>query len=197
MDRSEARNTVPEQGGKQFVFRPPADGPDQWELDEQGRPLWLPLRAAGRWVTVWEKRSAQVSFRLQMPALRAERQVRHRFGRPRKVDSDPHALDQALWLHDFHGRGHTLVADELAVPRSTARGWITLGHQYRHEQGALPWAAWPEGNVPDGWWREETFGRALEQWWREAVQDATVAPLRRTLQQLGDVLRRTRKRAGL
>jgi len=156
-------------------------------VDRQGRPTWLPHTVGARWASVGglyiEPRTATRPggvFALGsgpslLPALPPAGMVAHHsFGRPRLQDTAPTRVEYVAWLVDCTGctQGQAARAmypdrDLEAAKRKCVRD-RDAGRLRKHEQGVLPWFAWPDGKVPAEWWRQPEFAKAVDRWQRLA-----------------------------
>ena len=131
----------------------------------------------------------------RMPVLGQELSDHHRFGRPRLSDQSTPWVEYAAWVRDSAGRSINDVARILygaanhdADPsphgrarrrdrktpitqrdRAQARRDIDAGRRSYSERGVLPWAAYPDGQVPGEWWRDHRFWDAVREWERAAI----------------------------
>ncbi len=82
---------------------------------------------------------------------------------------------------DLHQRSAAAIADErlsdyakTKEPERFARRSVERDQQDAQrllaEQRGLPWVAFPDGKLPEHWWRTAAFADALDQWDRQACQ---------------------------
>jgi hypothetical protein len=155
-------------------FSPPDCHPREWELDERGRPVWLPLHRHGRWFRLVDGDRARV----EMPALATPTREHHGYGRPPLEKS---ALLELAWRRDVLAQpeGELVQLHGLEQPRpgkgrrkdpgSTLGYRINRARAVAAEAGVLPWAAWPAGRLPRDWWRSSEFEAAIVRWVVEAL----------------------------
>lgn len=98
--------------------------------------------------------------------LRESEITRH--GRPRLRDTDPAALRRMAFEIDLAGesrrgyaRRHGVYGDDA---RTTVRHRLNQARALLADEGALPWAAWPQGKLPIQWWESSVFMAAIEHW---------------------------------
>jgi hypothetical protein len=175
-------------GRKEPVFDPPRE----WETDEDGRPVCLPSPAGGAWRVVVRDdyklgpRQWVFDFGPRMFPTLGGQDRHHGFGRPRLQDGDPERVRYVAWRVDVHRWSQREVARDLYgeddADRLRARRELRAGRELLHVEGVLPWAAWPAGNLPAEWWREERFWRAVNRWARETmlrnIREASLVPVR-------------------
>lgn len=61
-------------------------------------------------------------------------------------------------------RAHLYLPNERSARRYVERR-LSAGRLLLHENGVIPWAAWPQGRLPTGWWTTRLFQVALEGWY--------------------------------
>jgi hypothetical protein len=174
-------------GRKAFVFDPPSETPDEWELDERGRPTWLvqlaPPRA--RWAQVFRDRWRS-ELRFELPTLDRVPPEHHGYGRPRNRETKSELLREAAWLYAFGERGsYADKARQLGLdPKGwrTVKSWVRQAEALLHEEGVLPWAAFPTGSLPERWWEDDAFTTALLRWRANAFADLRRELLGRALE---------------
>lgn len=107
----------------------------------------------------------------QLPALPPAGMVAHHsFGRPRLQDTAPTRVEYVAWLVDCTGCTQGQAARAMypdrgreAAKRKCVRD-RDAGRLSKHEQGVLPWAAWPDGKLPARWWRQPELATAVNRW---------------------------------
>jgi len=189
----------PSHKGRVFV-QPPG-------FDDIDRPTWaLPAPPGGRWVEVPDgdgtdptgQRPGFISAycaRLMLPAIPPPR-VPGPYGRPRRATTSARvryqsvacAVDmlggsvraiasQELDNADYRGSDadeHRRLAEAL---RGQTRRDLDAGRESLWREGVLPWAAWPNGRLPDGDWRPApALLAALTRWKYEGERNPAPAP---------------------
>ncbi len=90
------------------------------------------------------------------------------------------SVASAIDLREATARG--LARAELTFGSEEARRQQTrrdynAGRRSLCQEGVLPWAAWPDGRLPDGDWRKAPeLMEALTEWAREAMRNPAPAP---------------------
>lgn len=78
--------------------------------------------------------------------------------------------------------------------RSSARHALDAGRRRLRDDGILPWAAWPEGRLPqDDWRRAPELAVAMTVWLREGIRNPTPPPPAPLVQLFVTVLEAERK----
>ena len=150
--------------------------PWKWELDDSGRPKWIPAPLGASWATVFEW---DVGFgtilKMSMPAFNRSAQMGNGNG-----NGDAAAARQAAGLRDLYRCDHDYIVRHVLMPgqrrtatdRKAAKRSIREGRAVLHEQGVLPWAVFkPEIALPKRWWRNDLFLVALREWQVQPVYD--------------------------
>jgi len=192
---SKAHTEPPRKGRKRRVSVP-------LDLDELDRPTWA-LRPSGavpgtRWVEVPDGngtdptgyRRGFIAFyapRLLLPAI-PRPELPRAYGRPR-TEADPAVrvrCQATACAVDLLGNTlYSIAHGDLTFGSDDARSKQTrrdykAGRRSLWREGVLPWAAWPEGRLPDGDWRRAPeLMEALTEWVREAVRNPAPAPATR------------------
>lgn len=148
--------------------------PWKWELDDSGRPKWIPAPAGASWATVFEW---DVGFgtilKMSMPAINRGAQIGNGNG-------DAAAARQAAGLRDLYRCDHDYIVRHVLMPghsrsatdRKAAKRSIREGRAVLHEQGVLPWAVFkPDIALPKRWWRNDVFLVSLREWQLQPVYD--------------------------
>jgi hypothetical protein len=136
-----------------------------------------------------------------MPALETRPLEHHGFGRP---PLDERSLLELAWLRDLDEQTERELVElyELdqqrpgkgrrADPRSTLRYRVNRARAVAAALGVLPWAAWPDGRLPRGWWSSSAFEAAITRWVGEALTlDSPARGFLASYPRAADLLRRT------
>lgn len=160
-----------------------------------GGPAWLPNPEGARWTRVEPVGypppggGSWAYFVGDGPGWlpRLKRDQSTRTSKPPLHETQAQRVRFVAWALDFGLRSQADLARILyGMPRLTPdssddeiRRAQTCRRQISRDRkagraghaidGVLPWAAWPDGDIPDGWWREPMFGEAVDRWQAEAV----------------------------
>jgi hypothetical protein len=160
--------------GEPGVLLPPVS-PWKWELDDFGRPTWIPAPAGASWATVFEW---DVGFgtvlRFSMPA----------FNRGQRGNGNGNggaaAARRAAGLRDLYRCDHDYIVRHVLMPgerrgsadRKAAKRVVRDGRAVLHQQGVLPWAIFePQAPLPKRWWRTDAFLVGVREWQVQPVYD--------------------------
>jgi hypothetical protein len=152
----------------------PPSAPWKWQLDDRGRPIWIPTVAGASWGTVFEWELIQGHLvHVEMPLIAPAQGVNGHL-----VASSTTLARRAAGLRDLYKCSNEYIARQLALATAAsddaaaraAKRHVKEGRGVLNEAGVLPWAAFePAGRLPKRWWREAAFLGALGEWRRQAV----------------------------
>jgi hypothetical protein len=154
-----------------------------WPTDPCGRLDWIAAEGEGLWETIIPSRQA-VSRRPEwrvpalqgflaagpaaMPSLMLDASVT---GRRRVAETRALAAQAVAWLRDVRACTWPEIAQTgLGAPRVVQKEIKQIerlrrvGRRILAARGILPWTAWPDGGVPDGWPDAPEFRRDLAAW---------------------------------
>jgi hypothetical protein len=161
--------------------------PWKWELDDSGKPKWIPAPAGASWATVfeWDVGFGKI-LQMSMPAFNRGALGNgngngnaHGNGNG-NGNGDAATARRAAGLRDLYRCDHDYIVRHVLMPgqrhattdRKAAKRIIREGREVLHEQGVLPWAVFtPDVVLPKRWWRNDVFLVALREWQVQPVYD--------------------------
>jgi hypothetical protein len=149
--------------------RPPAEPPRRWETASGTDSIWWrwleappgtrPQELAPCWYCVDD---LGMGLGLYVPRRFAARAA--------EIDEEllkvVRLIDLDGWTRRKTGRR---LYPEAAEPKAAARTRLHSGRAQLAAAGVLPWAAWPAGRLPRGWWAEPDTQVAMGAWRASAI----------------------------
>lgn len=148
-------------------------------------PRGTDLSSVGDGNAAWIARARMVDGAVALPSFNDRQDDARGKGRPSLGEAKPLATRYAAWLTDINGASSRVVADALLLPRehvqerafyARVERYIRRGQAQLHSEGVLPWAAWPDGELPQDWDLDHKSLDALNRWF--AMARAVAQPMK-------------------